>query len=398
MKSVALVNPGEIDPLAISTMGANIKEIDNPIGRFGTGLKYGIAILLRLGHGVKIWSGGTLYEFTTQEVMIRDRPFQMIYMNGEPMNITTQLGRDWEMWKAFREFYCNCLDEGGNAYAGQPRSGDLGPGKTVIQVEGDEFYEVFKNREDYILTSPPAARLLSVNLHLGSSRSLYYRGVRVYELQKPTKFRYNLQDGITLTEDRTIRSIHEAVAHITWSVCACQEPDVVLDILTCGDGFFEHELDFNSPNLIVGETFRRVLNEAMHSKKSQYVGSPARKLHTRLTTPLRDKYAEIQPNSVERAQLERAKAVVRTLGMEPDAYSITFVESLGGSILGEAKHGRIYLSRRSAAMGTKNLAGTLYEEMLHVRDGLHDETREMQNHLIDAVMTIVETHVMKEPI
>lgn len=398
MKSVTLVNDGEIEFLAITTMGVNVKGIENPIGRFGTGLKYAIAILLRSGHAVRIWSGGTLYEFTLQDTTIRGQVFQLILINGEPMNITTQLGRDWEMWKAFRELYCNVLDEGGRAYSGQPSSGDLGPGKTVMQVEGDAFHECFKNREDIVLTSPPAARMLSVNLHLGQSLSLFYRGVRVYELPKATIYRYNLQDGISLTEDRTLRSLHEAVAHITWSICACQEADVVHNVLTAGENTFEYSLDFSSSNLIVGETFRRVLNEVMFSKKSMTLSSSARKLHTRLFTPIRDKYAEISPTPVEQAQLDRAKDIVRHLGMDPTAYKIIFVESLGAGVLGEARNGKIYLSRRSCSIGTKNLAGTLYEEILHVRDNLGDESREMQNHLVDEVMTMVEKHVLREPI
>ena len=36
MKTVTLTNPGEIERVAIKTMGVNVKEGDNPIGRFGT--------------------------------------------------------------------------------------------------------------------------------------------------------------------------------------------------------------------------------------------------------------------------------------------------------------------------------------------------------------------------
>lgn len=36
-------NPGELDPRLITTFGVSIKESTNPIGYFGTGLKYALA-------------------------------------------------------------------------------------------------------------------------------------------------------------------------------------------------------------------------------------------------------------------------------------------------------------------------------------------------------------------
>ena len=36
---IVFENPGEIDVAAISTFGVSVKETDNPIGFFGTGLK-----------------------------------------------------------------------------------------------------------------------------------------------------------------------------------------------------------------------------------------------------------------------------------------------------------------------------------------------------------------------
>ena len=46
---IVFENPGEIDIRSISTFGVSVKEGDNPIGFFGTGLKYAIVVLLRTG-------------------------------------------------------------------------------------------------------------------------------------------------------------------------------------------------------------------------------------------------------------------------------------------------------------------------------------------------------------
>ena len=56
-RTIIFENPGEIDPVAIITFGINVKESDHPIGFFGTGLKYALAILLREGQPITIQSG-----------------------------------------------------------------------------------------------------------------------------------------------------------------------------------------------------------------------------------------------------------------------------------------------------------------------------------------------------
>ena len=63
---VIFENPGEIDPLAIRTFGVSVKEGDNPIGFFGTGLKYALAILLRTGHQVSMQAGELTLAFGTK--------------------------------------------------------------------------------------------------------------------------------------------------------------------------------------------------------------------------------------------------------------------------------------------------------------------------------------------
>lgn len=50
-------NPGEIDLLSIASFGVSVKEGENPIGFFGTGLKYAIAVLLRTGHRITVMTG-----------------------------------------------------------------------------------------------------------------------------------------------------------------------------------------------------------------------------------------------------------------------------------------------------------------------------------------------------
>ena len=57
MTYIIFENPGTLDPRAITIMGLNVKENTNPIGYFGTGFKYGIAITLRNNCNVLIQDG-----------------------------------------------------------------------------------------------------------------------------------------------------------------------------------------------------------------------------------------------------------------------------------------------------------------------------------------------------
>ena len=38
---------------------------------------------------------------------VNPRSLDLITMNEKPMGITTELGKKWELWQAFRELWCN---------------------------------------------------------------------------------------------------------------------------------------------------------------------------------------------------------------------------------------------------------------------------------------------------
>jgi hypothetical protein len=155
---VIFENDGEIDAAAIRTFGVSVKQGDNPIGFFGTGLKYALAILLRTGHSVAIQSGLEKHRFALKDVTIRGETFQVVTMNRRELGFTTQVGKTWELWMAYRELYCNCKDEGGSVFiADQPRKPVSG--KTRIIVGGDDFLAEHDRRSTFILLGEPMLKL-----------------------------------------------------------------------------------------------------------------------------------------------------------------------------------------------------------------------------------------------
>jgi hypothetical protein len=92
---VVFRNRGLIDVRAITTFGVSAKDPcnSNPIGYFGTGLKYAIAVLLRNDIPITIHSGLDTYAFEARRDVIRSKTFDMVYMNDSPIGFTTDLGK-----------------------------------------------------------------------------------------------------------------------------------------------------------------------------------------------------------------------------------------------------------------------------------------------------------------
>ena len=88
--------------------------------------------------------------------------------------------------------------------------------------------------------------------------------------------------------------------------------------------------------------------------------------------------------------LSKINLVPDIFGLSNSKIEFVEVKSLGNEVLGQAKNGNIYISERTFHMGTKMLAGTLFEEFLHLEHHLYDESREMQNYLIDVIMSLGE--------
>jgi hypothetical protein len=90
---LAFSNPGILDMNLLKLLGVSVKESDNPIGFFGTGLTYAMATALRLGGAMTIYSNGERYEVGGRPVTLRDKQFTQVMLNDEPLGFTTELGK-----------------------------------------------------------------------------------------------------------------------------------------------------------------------------------------------------------------------------------------------------------------------------------------------------------------
>ena len=115
-------NDGVLPIEGFTTFGMSAKPgSTNPIGKFGTGLKNAVAIVLRLGGSIRVFRGDVEYVFYTKDEDFRGHTFQRICMKKrtgllskwsyEKLPFTTELGKHWEPWMAYRELEANTLDE-----------------------------------------------------------------------------------------------------------------------------------------------------------------------------------------------------------------------------------------------------------------------------------------------
>lgn len=250
---IVLQNPGLLELDLIKSIGVNIKETDNPYGMFGTGLKYAISVFLREGLNFDLFIGTNKFEFYTEKKTIRGKEFKYCAMKGPQDSIilcyTTEFGKNWSLWQAYRELHSNCLDEEGVVYpSGSKHTPEPKEGYTTFYIHDEGKINI----EEVFLTTQSSDLLYvddDIEISRGTSHYIFYKGVRAKTLSSSSKFTYNILKDCYLTEDRLLcfdsdvkRVVNNAVVRMA-SNC----PGLTKEILN-SECRFERELnmDYNT--------------------------------------------------------------------------------------------------------------------------------------------------------
>lgn len=265
---IILKNKGEIDIESITTMGINVKACESPIGFFGTGLKYAVAVFLREGVEFKLFIGANEYEFFTESKTIRDKEFDFCMMRGPydstPLGFTTELGKNWELWQAYREVRSNCHDEGGEIFNAKNIRGEAG--STTFGIDAVEFGNVFLM--DLGLKLLYSDKRLEI--YEGESDHIFYQGIRAKDLNQPSLYTYNIKEQSTLTEDRLLAYDWNVQEIINDCVAECDNEEIIKTIITAKSDCYESGLMMGYNNRVAPkETFNQVyLSNAKDAKDS----------------------------------------------------------------------------------------------------------------------------------
>ena len=357
--SVVFQNPGVIDLDVIRLMGVNVKTGTNPIGHFGTGLKYAIAILLRTGHTITLEADEKKYVFNTREELIRGKPFSLIYMNNERLAFTTELGKEWEVWQAYRELRSNVIDEGGKTLW-QARGDTVG--QTRITVSGSPIEETHKNSKTIFLETEPLDATSRLEVHPGANRYLYYRGIRVAELDKPSLLTYNILEATQLTEDRTLAGPFTAIYRIRIDLPKLRNVELLETALSSTESCFERDMTFLTALSEVSDEFFNVEAKYVTNLKCN---ASARDMYERKTRAI-TKWESITLTKTEREQLAHAWLLLADSNCTLNPGHLMVVESLGGGILGtfSQNDGKVIVSRQLFDLGPVAMAGVIYRHWM----------------------------------
>jgi hypothetical protein len=238
-------NSGEIERGALTLLGASSKRDDETkIGFFGSGVKYAIAVLMRKGNGIRVFSGLREIAIEKKEVTFRDTAFNQIFIDGEATSLTTEMGPTWDTWFAVREIVCNAMDEP-SYYTVTTEDDDIRgeEGKTRIFIERTEdVAEFFDSLDDYIVQTTPffitsvkdnTSAMCAIYPQNNDDKFILYRKkVRVSEktTSEHSLFRYGL-DNVSINESRIAYNDWEIRNEIARLLARCSNEDIVTTVI-----------------------------------------------------------------------------------------------------------------------------------------------------------------------
>jgi len=382
MNALVFENFVPIDPRSWSIMGLSAKETNSPIGKFGTGLKYAIAIVLRTGGEITIYSKGERYRFTAEDTEFRGQAFKQIRCNNDLLPFTLDYGKHWKPWQGFRELYCNCIDEEGIVRvlpADNVKPNGVG---TTIIVTGEEMLDAYNMRHAYFLDTnkEPLARSPKGEVYEGSG--IYLKGVKVSPETFTSRFAYNFKQ-LDISEDRQC-SVGWGLQYATAKLVSELKDPVAMERI------YKHKRDRNSFEddcdwcLHNNNTVMSVMEE-MYKRNPLSLNPKCRKTF-RANRP--DAAMQpYKPTPEEMANWTKALDDFHALGFTTLPHK--FVELEGQFLLGGVVENEVFITQRGLRQGHRDLLALMYEEFVfHAQHQYPDMDRVGQTFLINEIIRL----------
>jgi hypothetical protein len=402
MGTVYFYNPGKLDLRALQIMGINAKpNSDNPIGYFGTGFKYAMAVCARIGAKVELFirtNDGKTNNWIMEinETDFRGKSFDAISLRCDAgpaygtvieLPFTTELGKNWEPWMVVRELGSNARDEGGDFSVEPTHQFD-----TTITVTHPDIYDAATKPNFVFLDTDRTEISRAANAvcykNVGNQYA-YYRGIRVGNLPLSSRYTYNFLNGITLTEDRTVRSDYMLNSLVSIVIGKSSNEDYIEYAVTSSSAegsYFEHNVDmpyYEMPS----ETFMSVVKRLIED--GAMVTSKARHYYTRYAPKPKRKKLDVTDQQF--AKLRRAIEFVTNVGVRcnPDDIIVSDLDAEVYAITDWEDH-QIVLNRTLFTKPVSMICTTLLEECLHLYEGKQDDGRDMQNRLLELIYVMYD--------
>lgn len=408
-------NNSKLDIKAIELLGVSAKEEDNSIGRFGTGLKYAIAVTLRLGGTFELRIENEDYSFEAERVEIRGKEFFQVVMvcgnERRPLGFTTELGKHWEAWMVFRELFSNCKDEKGEFCTEYLSIEDVIEAEhflsgrmptTIVRISGSFLGDTLLNLKKYfIFNRKPIYENEWARVFRRGDRdthSIFYQGILVGTDFDTGNLVFDIKKPIELSEDRFIKSSIDVSYALNAFLLCCDDKEIIRETLTePPPSFFANTTFILIPS---GVSVTESLKEEVRALQE----NPPHHFNHKIVRYLEDiglqfsEGEEFVLDIFQRKQYERARKVVEALGYKKELakLEIKFIKTLGQTIMGKAKGRTIYLAEESFIRGESYLASTLLEEFVHCHFGYLDYSVALQTWLFDRIVYLVQSKILTQ--
>ena len=144
-----------------------------------------------------------------------------------------------------------------------------------------------------------------VNIHEGQTNSVFNKGIKIAEFDKPLLHKYDIVETIALTEDRTPKYSWEIPDTIKAATLSSDYPDFIETILTAPEEYVESTLDFQYISASsMGDVFKETLWKLI--KKGRDKLNPT---IVRLYDKIREKEAKTVVAEYYKVLIQRPKAI-----------------------------------------------------------------------------------------
>lgn len=404
MPYIKIQNNKEVEKQAITLLGASSKREDSgKIGFFGSGFKYAIAVLLRNNIGIKIYSGTKEIVIGTKKTKFRGQNFDIITIDKKETSLTTDLGPDWRMWFAIRELYCNAIDEGEHSISlSDNAEGQKGKTNVFIELTEetksvlDNWNKYFSENRKDLLVEERGNKIFRAS---SDTLLIYRKGIQVYEENKSCLYHYDLKD-IEINESRVIKSSW----HAFYAIANILKEDASLEIaeeILSKNNSLEQKMDWDTyatfnNNWLTAIGGRVIVAKETGGYFSDELTGKELVLPQVLVSELKKSFGDkikvigqkingndliVTPTQREIDVIQEGLDILKRADLNI-IFPINVFVPENKNILGMAKDGEIFMSRRVLTMGRRAIIATLIEEYAHIDSGSGDKTRSFQNYLI----------------
>jgi hypothetical protein len=439
MKYLTFINTGEVDTKAMTLIGASTKRDDAKlIGFFGSGFKYALAALLRIGATPIIYSGTRKIEITTREETFRDKTFNVICIDGKETSMTVESGPDWSAVDAIREIYSNAIDEGlvNKVMYDEEPTGVQGVTVVSIPINCNEIQFVIDNWEDYFFDTKGKEPIVStdyVDLYINeqklarmlpdetSRRFPVYRAGIVCEKSTADKafFSYNfvperVPDSVVhkLSEARTLEYSYAARTTMCEALWRLNDYEVCKEFLIfiannddAAEGMILlHDLDNNTPSsawrsvvrdtkitsheALAQEEREAAEGELIISNRLYKFFASEGLLSGKFFSARAGAFKMKEPTHAQKETLIRAcMFCAKNYGItiDPDTVSVAKMDSQYMAI---TFNGVIIINTLYLDKGYKDTVKCLIEEWLHITTDAKDEDYSMHHAYLNLLLSI----------